>query len=66
MLKSIVLFVVMIDPEGYETMTRVSNITHKSYVECRAEKSQYRDVEGFIKFFCGDETRYFNKQQRLY
>lgn len=40
-------------------------------IECKVEKAQHKDIEGInginrIQFFCGDETMYFNKQQKFY
>jgi len=59
------LFVVFIDAEGYETMKRVDDHRYSSMFECHVAKSHYKETDN-IKFFCGDETRYFNKGQRLY
>lgn len=58
--------------QGYETMLPVTNLKHHSMLECKVEKAQHKDiidnVNGVnkVQFFCGDETMYFNKQQRLY
>ena len=60
------LFVVLTNNEGYETMSPVTNIKHHSMLECKVEKAQHRDLENRIEFFCGDEIKYFNKEQRLY
>lgn len=65
------LFVILTDQQGYETMLPVTNTKHHSMLECRAEKVQHKDVKGFngdnrVQFFCGDETMYFNKQQMFY
>ena len=78
------LFVVLTNEQGYETMTPVTNIKHNSMLECKIEKVQvdyhlrqstegqtYKDVKGIngvnkVQFFCGDETKYFNKQQIFY
>lgn len=59
------LFVVFIDNEGYETMQRVNDAKYHSMFECHVVKSHYKESEN-IKFFCGDETKYFNKEQRLF
>ena len=59
------LFVVFIDSEGYETMQRVNDAKYHSMFECHVAKSHYNETDN-IKFFCGDETKYFNKQQKLY
>lgn len=59
------LFVVFIDSEGYETMKRVNDAKYNSMFECRVAKSHHKETDN-IKFFCGDETKYFNKEQRLY
>lgn len=65
------LFVVLTDSQGYETMLPVTNTKHHSMLECKIEKAQHKDVKGIngdnkIEFFCGDETMYFNKQQMFY
>lgn len=60
------LFVVITNSEGYDTMLHVSNIKHHSMLECKVEKAEHKDVDNRIQFFCGDETMYFNKQQKLY
>ena len=60
------LFVVLTDQSGYETMTPVTNTKHNSMLECKVEKVQHKDIENRVQFFCGDETKFFNKEQRLY
>lgn len=60
------LFVVLTNNEGYETMLTVTNTKHHSMLECKVEKVQYKDTPDRVEFFCGDETMYFNKEQRLY
>jgi hypothetical protein len=74
-MKSIyLLFVVLTDTQGYEKMRPVTNIKHHSMLECKVEKAQHKNIEGVnginginrIQFFCGDETKYFNKEQKLY
>lgn len=60
------LFVVLTDQQGYQTMLPVTNTKHNSMLECRAEKVQHKDVIDRVQFFCGDETKYFNKQQKFY
>ena len=60
------LFVVLTDTQGYETMLPVTNVKHHSMLECKVEKAQHKDIKDKVEFFCGDETMYFNKQQRLY
>lgn len=60
------LFIVLTDSQGYETMTPISNIKHHSMLECKIEKVQHKDIENRVKFFCGDETKFFNKQQKFY
>ena len=65
------LFVVLTNNEGYEKMLPVSNTKHHSMLECKIEKAQHKDVKGIngdnrVEFFCGDETMFFNKQQKLY
>ena len=59
------LFVVFIDSQGYETMQQVNDAKYNSILECHAYKSYYKESDN-IKFFCGDETKYFNKQQKFY
>jgi len=59
------LFVVFIDDEGYETMKRVNEAKYTSIFECHVAKSYHKENDS-IKFFCGDETKYFNKQQKFY
>ena len=60
------LFVVLTDAQGYETMLPVTNTKHHSMLECKIEKVQYNDIKDKVEFFCGDETMYFNKQQHFY
>ena len=60
------LFVVLTDQQGYETMLPVTNIKHSSMLECKVEKVQHKDIQNRVQFFCGDEAKYFNKEQRLY
>lgn len=60
------LFVVLTDAQGYETMQPVTNTKHLSMLECKVEKAQHKDITDRVQFFCGDETKYFNKEQRLY
>lgn len=60
------LFVVLTNNEGDETMLPVTNTKHTSMLECKVEKAQHKDITDKVKFFCGDETMYFNKEQRLY
>ena len=57
------LFVVLTDAQGYETMLPVTNTMHHSMLECKVEKAQHKDIKDRVEFFCGDETKYFNKQQ---
>lgn len=59
------LFVVFIDQQGYETMQRANDAKYDSMLNCHVAKSHYKESDN-IKFFCGDETKYFNKQQKLY
>lgn len=59
------LFVVFIDNEGYESMKRVNDHRYSSMMECYIEKSYHKETDN-IRFFCGDETKFFNKQQKLY
>ena len=60
------LFVVLTDAQGYETMLPVTNTKYHSMLECKVEKAQHNDVIDRVQFFCGDETMYFNKQQMFY
>ena len=60
------LFVVLTDSQGYETMLPVTNTKHNSMLECKVEKAQHKNVPDRVQFFCGDETMYFNKQQVFY
>lgn len=60
------LFVVLTNSEGYETMIQVSNIKHHSMLECKIEKVQHKDIDNKVHFFCGDETKFFNKEQMFY
>ena len=60
------LFVILTDSQGYETMLPVTNIKHNSMLECRAEKVQHKEIPNRVQFFCGDEIKYFNKQQVFY
>ena len=60
------LFVILTDQSGYEIMTPVTNTKHNSMLECKVEKVQHKDTPDRVQFFCGDETMYFNKEQRLY
>lgn len=60
------LFVVLTDAQGYETMQPVTNTKHTSMLECKVEKAQHKDIVDQVQSFCGDETMYFNKQQKFY
>ena len=60
------LFVVLTDAQGYETMLPVTNTKHTSMLECKVEKAQHNDIKDRVEFFCGDETMYFNKQQMFF
>lgn len=60
------LFVVLTDTQGYETMLPVSNVKHSTILSCKVEKAKYKEVANKIAYFCGDETKYFNKQQVFY
>lgn len=59
------LFVVFIDSEGYESMQRVNDHRYNSMMQCHVEKNYHKESDN-IKFFCGDESKYFNKQQKFY
>ena len=60
------LFVILTDQQGYETMLPVTNTKYNSMLECKVEKVQHKDIKDSVQFFCGDETKYFNKQQKFY
>lgn len=60
------LFVVLTDAQGYETMQPVTNTKHLSMLECKVERAQHKDIDNKVEFFCGNETKYFNKQQKFY
>lgn len=60
------LFVVLTNPEGYESMQRVNDVQYKTKLECIAAKAHYKDVKNRIQFFCGEDHLFFNKQQKLF
>ena len=60
------LFVVLTNEQCYETMLPVTNIEHHSMLECKVEKVQHKDIKDRVEFFCGDETMYFNKEQKFF
>lgn len=60
------LFVVLTDVEGYESLQRVNDVQYKTKLECMAAKAHYKDLENRIQFFCGEDHLYFNKQQKLF
>lgn len=47
-------------------MLPASSNKHTSMLECKVEKAQHKDTKDRVQFFCGDETMYFNKQQKFY
>ena len=55
------LFVVITDPEGYETMRRVSDVQYKTKLDCMVAKAHHKELEGRIQFFCGEDYLYFKK-----
>ena len=59
------LFVVLTDVQGYETMQAVSNVEHKDKLSCNIEKAQYKELKDKISYFCDDSKLFFNKQQKL-
>lgn len=59
------LFVVLTDAQGCESMQAVSDIEHKDKLSCDVEKAQYKESEN-MSFFCGDSKLFFNKQQKFY
>ena len=52
------LFVILTDQQGYETMLPVTNTKYNSMLECKVEKVQHKDIKDIVQFFCGDETKY--------
>lgn len=60
------LFVVSTDVQGYESLHAVSNVEHKDKLSCNVEKAQYRELKDKISYFCGDSSKYFNKEQKFY
>ena len=60
------LFVVLINADGTEQMSTVSFQEHITKLECLVEKAEHKDIENRMLFFCGKDTEYFNKQQKLY
>lgn len=60
------LFVVLTDSQGYDSMKAVSSIEHKDKLSCIVEKAQHRELKGRVSYFCGDSGLYFNKQQKFY
>ena len=60
------LFVIFTNEQGIQTMLPVSNVKHQSMLECKAEKVQHKDLDNRVEFFCGEETKFFNKQQVFY
>ena len=60
------LFVVLINADSTEQMRTVSFQEHNTKLECLVEKAGHKDIEGAMLFFCGKDTEYFNKEQKLY
>ncbi len=60
------LFVVLTDSEGYESMQRVNDVQYKTKLECMTAKVHYKEIENRIQFFCAEDYLYFNKQQKLF
>ena len=60
------LFVVLINADCTEQMHTVSFQEHNTKLKCLVEKAEHEDIEGAMLFFCGKDTEYFNKQQKLY
>ena len=60
------LFIVIPDAHGYESMQAVSNIEHRDKLSCNVEKAQYRELKDRISYFCGDSKLFFNKEQKFY
>ena len=60
------LFIVLTDAQGYDSMKAVSDIEHRDKLSCIVEKAHHRELKGNVSYFCGDSTKYFNKQQKFY
>ena len=60
------LFVVLTDAQCYESLHAVSNVEHKDKLSCTVEKAQYRELKDKISYFCGDSSKYFNKEQKFF
>ena len=58
------LFVVLTDAQGYESMKAVSNIEHKDKLSCHVEKAQYKETEN-MSFFCGDSKLFFQQRTKV-
>ena len=60
------LFVVLTDAQGYESLHAVSNIEHRDKLSCHVEEAQYRELKDKVSYFCVDSSKYFNKEQKFY
>lgn len=56
------LFVVLTDAQGYESLQTVSNVEHKDKLACTIEKAKYKDFDN-VKFFCAD-SNLFHKRSK--
>lgn len=45
------LFVILTDQSGYETMLPVTNTKHHSMLECKVERVQHKDIKDKVQFF---------------
>lgn len=59
------IFVVLTDPNGYESMHKASDMQFSTKQECLAELQHYEQTEK-TNFFCGEGDLYFNKEQVFY
>ena len=59
MIKVFMLFAVITNNQGIESLVAIDHIEYDSKYSCLLNKSQYKDSES-IKFFCG-EKELFNK-----
>lgn len=62
-MNTLMLFVVLVTGNGYESMHQVSGVEHKSAVSCHIEKSHYTNSNQ-ASYFCGNPMMYFNKENK--
>lgn len=71
------IFVVLTDPNGYESMHKASDMQFSTKQECLAELQHYSsnnnnsnsynsNSNNKANFFCGESDLYFNKEQVFY